>query len=191
VVDFYSQNPEFYFKRTFCVDPSSFIDPFLSILPAGASVIDVGCGSGRDLLWMKNRGYRAVGFERSKEMARLAVAGSGCKVIVGDFETYDFSKLSYDAVYSSGGMVHVPHDRFVPLFENIIRCLPATDRYAYISLKSGQGTRTDSRGRVFYLWQDEDLRKIFADHGFRVVSHSYSESLVNSKDDWLGFTLKG
>jgi len=32
---------------------------------------ELGCGSGRDLLWLKNRGFHVIGFERSPGLAEL------------------------------------------------------------------------------------------------------------------------
>ncbi len=71
----------------------------------------MGCGSGRDLLWLKERGFKVMGFERSEGLAELARKNSGCEVIEGDFETFDFSPLSFDAVIASGSLVHVPHEK--------------------------------------------------------------------------------
>ena len=60
----------------------------------------------------------------------------------------------------------------------------------YISLKEGTGLKTDDEGRTFYLWSDEELRKLFDEDGFNVIEFSRSESAVNSKDVWLGYALK-
>jgi len=38
----------------------------------------VGCGSGRDLLWLKNRGFKVIGFERPKGLAELVFAAGIC-----------------------------------------------------------------------------------------------------------------
>ena len=96
--DFYSENYKLYHERTFSIDPSLFLEPLIKVLPRGAYILDVGCGSGRDLLWLKERGFKVMGFERSEGLAELARKNSGCEVIEGDFETFDFSLLSFDAV---------------------------------------------------------------------------------------------
>jgi len=48
--DFYRENHSKYFERTFNIDPSSFLSPLAAKLSYGAFIVDVGCGSGRDLL---------------------------------------------------------------------------------------------------------------------------------------------
>jgi SAM-dependent methyltransferase len=79
----------------------------------------VGCGSGRDLLWMKKRGFDVVGFEQSSGLAELARDNVLCEVIQGDFETYDFSTILVDAIMLVGALVHVPHEGFLDVFQNI------------------------------------------------------------------------
>jgi len=69
----YSQtNAEQYFRRTHALDTASFLKLFAEHLKAGCSILDVGCGAGRDLLWFKNRGLKVNGFERSELLAALA-----------------------------------------------------------------------------------------------------------------------
>lgn len=197
--DYYQSNHQAYHEKTFSIDPSSFLKPFVSRLAEGAVILDVGCGSGRDLLWLKNRGFNMIGFERSKGLAKLARENSGCKVIEGDFEIYDFSELSVDAILMSGSLVHVPHEKLPDVFENINRALARTELSAmsyepkadlYISLKEGTGSRTDEHGRIFYLWQDSGLRDLFDKQGFSVIDFSRSQSVIRAGDIWLGYVLE-
>ena len=91
--DYYQENYKAYHEKTFSIDPSSFLTPLAQRLPAEAFVLDVGCGSGRDLLWMKKHGFEVIGFERSPGLAELAREITGCEIIEGDYETYDFSSI--------------------------------------------------------------------------------------------------
>ena len=188
--NFYQKYYQWYHKRTFYIDPSPFLDPVAGVLPENAVLLDVGCGSGRDLKWLKARGFTVCGFEKSKGLAKLARENSGCKVIEGDFEIFNFATLSFDAVLASGSLVHVPHAKLPAVLGNIIQCLPATGSIIYISLKYGSGTQTDSRGRTFYLWTEEELNKIYHEMDLMVIQCSKSVSLANSKDTWLGYVLK-
>ena len=121
--DYYRNKYKSYHEKTFTIDPSDFLEPFTENLTAGDLVLDVGCGSGRDLLWMKKKGFDVIGFDRSPALVKLARENVGCKVIEGDFETYDFSVISADAIMLIGAMVHIPNDRFSDVFRNIISSL--------------------------------------------------------------------
>ena len=191
--DYYQKNYKEFFDRTATIDPSSFLSSFVNAIPAGISILDVGCGSGRDLLWLKNQGFNVTGFEKSTGLASLAQKHSGCEVINGDFETYDFSKYSFDAILASGALVHVPHKNLPRVLANIINAFQkksSLDKYMYISLKTGSGIKKDLRNRIFYLWDDETLKNLFADLEFTIIDAAKSESVANSKDLWIGYVLK-
>ncbi|MGA9179151.1 MAG: methyltransferase domain-containing protein, partial [Desulfobacterales bacterium] len=79
--DYYQKNYTAYHEKTFSIDPSSFLTPLAQRLPPEAFILDVGCGSGRDLLWMKKRGFEVIGFERSEGLAELARNNADCEVI--------------------------------------------------------------------------------------------------------------
>ena len=186
--DYYQQNYRTYHEKTFFVDSASFLTPFAENLEPGATILDIGCGSGRDLLWLKKLGFKVIGFERSPALADLAGRNAGCEVIEGDFETFDFSGLQADGLLFAGSLVHIEHDTLASLLENITNATRA--KIIYVSLKQGAGLKTGADGRTFYLWYDKDLRKLFEKLGFQVIDSSTSASLVDSKDIWLGYVLQ-
>lgn len=200
--DYYTTDYREYHEKTFHIDPAPFLTPFAELLPPGAHVLDIGCGSGRDLLWLKNKGFRVTGFERSPGLAALARENAGCIVIEGDFESFDFEALPTDALLLSGSLVHLPHDRLPGVLKNILKSMEPDPGSAsgskpaihlpspiYISLKEGAGRRVDSENRTFYLWRDEDLRGLFAWLNLSVRWFSRNPSAVGSGEIWLGYVL--
>jgi len=186
--DYYQKNYKAYHEKTFSIDPSSFLDPFAKRLPGDAFVLDVGCGSGRDLLWMKKRGFDVIGFERSPGLAKLARDNAGCEVIEGDFETYDFSSILVDAIMAIGALVHVPHEGFSKIFENITSAIPDYGS-VLITLKEGSGELKHPDGRIFYMWEDPKAREMFDTLGFKVCGVSSSVSKTGSGDVWMTYVL--
>lgn len=187
--DYYQENYFRYYDETVSIDPASFLAPLVRCLRPGGSVLDVGCGSGRDLRWLKNRGFRPVGFERSKGLAGLARTYSGCHVLEGDFEGHDFSGMEMDALLVVGALVHVPHERFQEVFSNILRALKPQG-HVLLTLKEGHQDPEVSRGRIFYLWLDESLRMVFDQLNLTVVDFSRQVSKIRETDVWLGYVLK-
>jgi SAM-dependent methyltransferase len=187
--DFYRHNYKAYHEKTFSIDPSSFLEPLAQRLPPDAFILDVGCGSGRDLLWMKKRGFEVIGFERSPGLAELARENAGCEVIEADFETFDFSTIMVDAVMIVGALVHIPHDRFREVFENITSALTENGS-VLLTLKEGAGSRKDSDGRIFYFWQDDEARELYKSLGFKICDFAKSVSKTGSGDVWLGYVLE-
>jgi SAM-dependent methyltransferase len=186
--DVYQKNYQAYHEKTFSIDPSSFLSPLAQRLPPDAFVLDVGCGSGRDLLWMKRKGFEVIGFERSPGLAELARDNAACEVMEGDFETYDFSTILVDAILLVGALVHVPHQRFSAVFQNITSAIPENGS-VLITLKQGSGDRTDPDGRTFYLWEDPKVREVFDTLGFKVCDVSTSVSKTGSGEIWMSYVL--
>jgi SAM-dependent methyltransferase len=187
--DFYQQQYLAYHDKTFSIDPTSFLEPLIRHLKPGESILDVGCGSGRDLKWLKGRGFDVTGFERCKGLAVLARENASCTVIEGDFEAYDFSTMQVDALVLCGALVHIPHERFEKVLKNIVRALKP-DGKLLVSLKQGQGSSLDGDGREFYYWQAPELDAIFAKHGLSVLKVHTNISKVNQKDTWLSYVLR-
>lgn len=47
--------------------PSSWVQRWTHLVPAGAPVLDVACGAGRHLRWFRERGHPVTGIDRAPE----------------------------------------------------------------------------------------------------------------------------
>ena len=88
-LNYYNQNATEFFNATFKVDMESLYKAFLQYLPQDALILDLGCGSGRDTLAFKRKGYRVEALDYSKELFALASQQTGQQVRIESF--YDFS----------------------------------------------------------------------------------------------------
>jgi SAM-dependent methyltransferase len=191
IPDFYKTKYQQYHEKTFYIDPSSFLLPFVKQLAPGSRILDVGCGSGRDLLWLSKKGFSPIGFEASAGLAELARSQSNCPVIEGDFKAYDFSSLTVDALLLSGALVHLPHNQVEPALKNILRALKkTTETTLYLSLKEGEGDYTDNHDRTFYLWQEKDIRSLATHLNLAPVHVARTSSVLGTGETWLGFVFK-
>lgn len=78
--------------------PSDWIVRWAGLVPAGASVLDLACGSGRHLRWFAARGCRVTGVDRDRE-ALQSLAGLG-ELIEADIENgpWPLAGRRFDAV---------------------------------------------------------------------------------------------
>ena len=187
--DFYKKNAFEYFNSTAKIDPTSFLSPLIQYLSPKSTILDVGCGSGRDLRWLKEHGFKPTGFERSPTLAKMAREFSGCPVIEGDFKNFDFSKFNFNAIIMVGALVHVDKPHFPQVFSNICRAL-SPEGLVYITLKEGKENRKAPDGRIFVLWEHKNLQEIFSKVGFRILDFSRSVSKLRPTDIWLGYLLQ-
>jgi SAM-dependent methyltransferase len=188
MTDYYEIYAGDYHDKTFAADPSIFLSPFVQLLPPQSRILDIGCGSGRDLLWLKQRGFAPTGFERSTSLAKLARSHSGCPVIEGDLETFDFSMGSWNAVTLVGSLVHIPHERFLPTIQKILSGF-FSPCVLLLTLKEGNGKIHCVDGRTFYLWNDQVLREIFKSLYLEIASFSRNTSAIGSNEPWLGYVF--
>lgn len=189
MTDYYDINAAEYFESTFNVDPSSFLMPLANRLEKGAMILDIGCGSGRDLLWLHNKGFKPTGLERALKLAELARKNSGCPVIEADFLDYDFTQVKYNAVLLVGSLVHLDQFKFPSTLTSICQALYDAG-YIHLTLKEGEGKQISPDGRVFTLWQQQQLEEIFTRQKLTILDCSRQVSKIRKSDVWLGYLLQ-
>jgi SAM-dependent methyltransferase len=186
---FYQNQAQAYFDQTFGIDPSSFLLPLARHLVPGARILDIGCGAGRDMLWLKNKGYSCTGLDISPALAELARRHTGLPVIEADFESFDFQGMDMDALVLIGALVHVPHERLEPVVKKILQALNSHG-HVLMSMKQGQGHKTRPDGRIFYLWTKDELMRVFEDCRLRCVTYFQQQSKIRAGDTWMSFVLQ-
>lgn len=72
------------------------------------TVLDLGCGPGRDLAHFRSLGHEAVGLDGSKEFAAMARAHSGCEVLHQDFLAMRLPAARFHGVFANASLFHVP-----------------------------------------------------------------------------------
>lgn len=89
-----------------------FLSP-IRTLPKDSLILDVACGTGMDLLYLCEEGYRLRGIDISFGMCMIAnekIRNSNCKneakIIEADAEHLPFGSDTFDAAYISGALHH-------------------------------------------------------------------------------------
>ena len=72
------------------------------------SVLDLGCGPGRDLLRFRALGHEAIGVDGCQAFVDMARADSGCEVWCQDFLALDLPAARFDGVFANASLFHVP-----------------------------------------------------------------------------------
>jgi SAM-dependent methyltransferase len=87
-------------------------DRFAALLPTGALVLDLGCGSGLDAAPLAARGLRLVGLDVSHAMLRIAQEEpqlSG-RLLLAEMSRLPLADASVDAILADGTLHHLPKD---------------------------------------------------------------------------------
>ena len=87
-------------------------------------ILDVGCGAGRDMMWLANRGFSCVGLDCSPALAELARHHTELSVIEADFD-YEKEAGYANQTLPDGRVFYLwPKAELMPIFEDCgLRCL--------------------------------------------------------------------
>lgn len=153
-------------------DPwARFVAELAARLPAGARVLDLGCGNGAKISRLATR-FDVVGVDLSEQQLRLARANVPEATFVhGDLAELDFTPGSFDAVTALYSLVHVPREHHRGLFERIRQWLaPGGLFLASLSHVGGEDRTYEWLGvEMFFSGFDADTnRRLVRDAGFEL-----------------------
>ncbi len=99
--------------------------------PADGQLLEVGCGNGQDVVWMRELGWDACGVEPDPEAATEARRRLGVPIITGNLEDGHFEDARFAAIVMHHVIEHV-HDP-PALLRECSRVLKAGGRLAIIT----------------------------------------------------------
>lgn len=179
-IEYYDKNALDYSSKVNGADLKSSYDRFLRFVPDGGTIYDIGCGSGRDLKYFSENGYKAYGIDLSPELCKEASKHSGCSVICADALLWE-TEEQVDGIWASASLLHLKEDEIVSfiskkqvyLKENGIICF---------SMKSGISEGYDQKGRYFTPFSELLLKKILHESRLVVLDRWKSMDSLDRKD---------
>ena len=167
-LNWYRENAEEFISRTEPVDMSALYDAFLSHVPAGGRVMDLGCGAGNAALHFSKKRYDVLAVDGCPELCEHTRRRVGCPVRVLRFDELDYEN-AFDGVWACASLLHLRMNELPRVLRLIRRSLKPGGVF-YASFKHGE-TERDKNGRVFSDMTESSLRRLIDDAGgFRDVS---------------------
>ena len=151
-LNYYAKNTEEFIASTLEADMSQTQKKFLALLPKGAHILDLGCGSGRDSLCFIQQGFQVTAVDGSLELAKFASELIGQEVIVADFKDLELPPSSFDAIWASASLLHVHSEDLPGILAKVID-FAKPGAIFYMSFKYGD--YEGERGGRYYTDLDE------------------------------------
>lgn len=149
------------------------------------TILDFGCGPGRDLRAFAALGHVAVGLEGAPRFAATAREHSGCEVLEQDFLHLDLPPARFDGVFANASLFHVPGQE-LPRVLSELRAALKPRGVLFSSNPRGNNEEGWNRGR-YGVYHDLDAWRAFVcGAGFVEVNHYYRPpGLPREQQPWL------
>lgn len=183
----YNQRAEAFWEGTRHHDVTQNIDALLKHIQSTPpfTILDFGCGPGRDLKTFVERGHRAVGLEGSPAMAALARSHSGCEVLDQDFLKIELPFAYFDGAFANASLFHVPMQELPRVLKQLHLALKPHGVF-FSSNPRGNNEEEVSGERYGAYYNLETWRSLLVTSGFVELEHYYRPvGLPLDQQPWL------
>ena len=155
-----------------------YVDRVLEGLPAGAKVLDLGCGTGEPVAkYVVERGFRITGVDESAEMLKFArQIVPEAELIHADMASVEFLD-TFDAAVAWDSMFHVERRHHAAIYRKLAAAL-RTDARLLLSVGGSapaednavEGFTSEMYGQTFYYSGFDPVvtREIIEESGFEI-----------------------
>lgn len=128
------------------------------------TVLDVGCGVGKEAAYLKENGFNVIGIDIAEENIKICKKKK-IQAYVMDFYKLNFSDESFDAVLALSSLLHAPKKHFPLIIQEIERVLKPQGIF-YIGMFTGfyDGVLPSYGDRYVALYQKDELLSMFEEN---------------------------
>ena len=156
--------------------PLGSIEKFIDLLPIGATILDIGSGSGRDAKELTKRGVKVVGIDYSPNLINIAKTNAPlAEFHEMDIEEIAFPACSFDGVWAACSLSHIPK-KTLPNILQKIRYLLKERGCFYLTLKKGakealiKDLRYEGNFEKYWaFYEEEELQKLLEAAKFKIL----------------------
>jgi len=183
----YDRNAESFWQSTRDHDVSQNVEALVRHIEGAPpfTILDFGCGPGRDLKLFADLGHVAVGLDGSARFAEMARAWSGCEVLQQDFLKLALPSGRFDGVFANAALFHVP-TRELPRVLRELRAALKPRGILFSSNPRGHNEEGWNHERYGAYWDLATWRRLLTEAGFDEVEHYYRPpGLPREQQPWL------
>ena len=154
---YYEDNAEDYINKTSNADLSRQYQRFLKYLPPSGHIMDLGCGSGRDIHYFLQQNYLVDALDSSRKFCEFVNKKLGIEAINCKIQDWKTDK-KYDGVWACASLLHLDAREFNSFLENLPMYLKPNG-VLFASVKNGIKTGLSNDGRFYENYSEDFIRK--------------------------------
>jgi 2-polyprenyl-3-methyl-5-hydroxy-6-metoxy-1,4-benzoquinol methylase len=155
--------------------PKTFIDKFVTSLP-GKRVLNLGSGSGRDALLLREHGLEVVCLDASKSMIEMTtkLGFESHLATFSELSKLDFPADSFDGVWAYTSLIHIPKEEAEEVIKQAQTLLKPKGAFVFGAIQgdtAGMVERETMPGttRYFKNYNNDELRQFIEPLGFNFL----------------------
>jgi len=187
-ISFYERNADAFWERTRDHDVSHNIAALLRFVEGRPpfSILDFGCGPGRDLKALKALGHEPVGLEGTHAFAEMARANSGCEVWEQDFLKLGLPPARFDGIFANASLFHVPPQELPRVLGELREALKPRGVLFSSNPHGGDTEEVRADGRYGAYHTPDTWRRYMREAGFSELTHFFRpQGLPREQQPWF------
>ncbi|HAW44940.1 MAG TPA: SAM-dependent methyltransferase [Sutterella sp.] len=189
-IEYYNRKAAAFSADTQTVEFSAIQNGFVSRLPVGGRVLDLGCGAGRDSKRFAELGFQVTAVDASEAMCEMTAKFAGVHVLCTTFEGFE-SDSAFDGIWACASLLHVEKKALPSILRKYVGMLNAGGIF-YLSFKYGsfEGIRNE---RYFTDMTSEALQQILLQiPGIEIIDESVTGDVRpnRAQEKWLNVLVR-
>jgi SAM-dependent methyltransferase len=180
-----------YANRFDATRPDPHLRRFISVLPKGARVLDLGCGPAQASAFMREAGLDPDPIDASPAMVALANDRHDIGARIATFDDID-AVAEYDAVWANFSLLHAARAD-LPRHLAALHLALKPGGHLHIAMKTGSGEARDGIDRLYTFVTVSELCGLLADTGFIVTEtqEGVETGLAGTEDPYVIVSAHG
>ena len=186
--NYYDKNAKDYITNTINCDMSHHYQKFIKYLPSNSKILDIGFGSGRDMIYFKSKGYIVEGIDTSIEFVNN-MKSQGYNVKLESVEDMNYIN-KYDAIWACASLLHVKRENLEKTF---INCLQALKENGILYCSFKYGNQEILAGERYFNYINEDIiYDLLKNNDFTVLDIYKSLDVRKERktEEWINIIIR-
>ena len=155
--------------------PSKSLLAFISAVPKGGRVLDLGCGPGLAAAEMASHGLLVDATDGSAAMVVAAAKHPGVEAKQATFDELS-TKATYHGIYANFSLLHTTRSNFSRHIQACHTALKPSG-VLHLGMKLGLGEKRDTLGRFYTYYAADELTNVLTTAGFAITFEREGEEI--------------